>query len=180
MVGESLKLTMTDMNPDTFSTMLRQFGLPTVAALYFASHVARRFERLKSHQDVDQPPPFVGIDDLIQLARDLEAEGQPVVGGAILGCLDAIKQARIFATQPREGTALHDGYAAIRRGGALVIDLSKLARYARSSVVSALVGSLSDISARARAPEADRLACLFFDEAQTLVRRYFITDVLLP
>ena len=179
-VGESLKLAMAHMRLDTFSTMLRHFGLPTVVALYFTSHVARRFARPKSQHDVNQPPPFLGIDDLIHLAGDLETEGQPVAGGAILACLDAIKQAQIFATQPSEGTALHDGYAEIRHGGALLIDLSKLTRWAQTSVVSSLVGSLSDISAGERAPETDQLACLFFDEAQSLVGPSFITDVLLP
>ena len=179
-VGESLKLAMAHVSPDTFSAMLRHFGLPTAVALYFTSHVARRFAPLNGPDDTDQPAAFLGIDDLIHLARDLETEGQPVAGGAILSCLDAIKQAQIFATQPSECTAWHDGYAEIRHGGALVIDLSKLTRCARTSVVASLVGSLRDISAGERAAESDRLACLFFDEAQLLVGRYFITDVLLP
>jgi hypothetical protein len=179
-VGESLKLAMAHMSLDTLSTMLRQFGLPTVVALYFTSHVARRFARLKSRQDMDQPPPFLGIDELIHLALDLEAEGQPVAAGAILSCLDAIKHAQIFATQPSEGTTLHDGFAEIRHGGALVIDLSRLTRCALTSVVSSLVGSLGDLSVSGQSPESDRWACLFFDEAQSLLGRDFITDVLRP
>ena len=88
--------------------MLRQFGLPTAVAMYFTSHVARRFAGLRGQHDADQPLPFLGIDDLIHLAQDLEAEGQAVAGGAILSCLDAIKQAQIFATQPSEGTSFQD------------------------------------------------------------------------
>ena len=135
LLGKASSWPWPHVSPDTFSTMLRHFGLPTAVALYFTSHVARRFARLKSQHDTDQPPAFLGIDDLIHLARDLETEGQSVAGGAILSCLDAIKQAQIFATQPSECTAWHDGYAEIRHGGALVIDLSKLTRCARTSVV---------------------------------------------
>jgi hypothetical protein len=116
----------------------------------------------------------------MSVARDLEAEGQAVPGGAILSCLDAIKQAQIFATQVGEATALWDGYAQIRHGGALVIDLSKLPRCARSSVVSSLVASLREISAGAGAMETEPSPCLFFDDAQALVARHFIADVLLP
>jgi len=179
-VGESLKLAMSHVGLDALSTMLRQFGLPTAVAMYFKSHVARRFAQLGSQQDADQPPLFLGINDLIHLARDLEAEGQAVAGGAILSCLDAIKQAQVFATQPSEGTAFRDGYAQIRHGGALVIDLSKLPGWARTSIVSSLVGSLREISAGERATETEPLPCMFFDEAQSLVARHFITDVLLP
>ena len=179
-VGHSLKLAMSHVGLDALSMMLREFGLPRAVAMYFKSHVARRFVQLRSQQDTDQPPPFLGIDDLIHLARDLEAEGQAVAGGAILSCLDAIKQAQVFATQPSEATAFQDGYAQIRHGGALVIDLSKLPGCARTGVVSSLVGSLREISTGARGTETDPLPCMFFDEAQSLVARHFITDVLLP
>jgi hypothetical protein len=135
---------------------------------------------MRSPHDADQPPPFLGIDDLIHLARDLEVEGQAVAGGAVLSCLDAIKLAQVFATQPSEGTAFRDGYAQIRHGGALVIDLTKLPRCARASVVSSLVGSLREISTGEGATEMDLLPCIFFDEAQSLVARHFINDVLLP
>lgn len=178
--GETLKLAISHVGLDALSAMLRQFGLPTAVAMYFRSHVARRFVQMRSPHDADQPPPFLGIDDLIHLARDLEVEGQAVAGGAILTCLDAIKVAQVFATQPSEGTAFRDGYAQIRHGGALVIDLTKLPRCARSSVVSSLVGSLREISAGEGATETDLLPCIFFDEAQSLVARHFITDVLLP
>jgi uncharacterized protein DUF87 len=179
-VGETLKLAISHMGLDALSAMLRQFGLPTAVAMYFKSHVARRFVQMRSQHDADQPPPFLSFDDLIHLARDLEVEGQAVAGGAILSCLDAIKQAQVFATQPSEGGAFWDAYAQIRHGGALVLDLSKLPRCARTSVVSSLVGSLREISAGGRATKTDPLPCIFFDEAQSLVSRHFITDVLLP
>jgi Helicase HerA, central domain len=178
--GDSLKLAMSQVGVDAFSTMLRRFGLPKAVAMYFTSHVARRFARLRSQHDVDQRPPFLSIDDLMHIARDLEAEGQAVAGGAILSCLDAIKQAQVFATQPSEAIAFWDGYAQIRHGGALVIDLSKLPTCARTSVVSSLVGNLREVSTGERGMETAPLPCMFFDEAQALVARHFITDVLLP
>gem|GEM_PF-359412 len=179
-VGDTLKLAISHMGLDALSAMLRQFGLPTAVAMYFKSHVARRFVQMSRQYDADQPPPFLSFDDLIHLARDLEMEGQAVAGGAILSCLDDIKQAQVFATQPSEGRAFLDAYAQIRHGGALVIDLSKLHRCARTSVVSSLVGSLREISTGGRATKTDPLPCIFFDEAQSLVARHFITDVLLP
>jgi hypothetical protein len=178
--GDSLKLAMAHVGMDAFSTLLRRFGLPKAVAMYFTSHVARRFARLRSQHDMDQRPPFLGIDDLMHVARDLEAEGQAVAGGAILSCLDAIKQAQVFATQPSEAIAFWDGYAQIRHGGTLVIDLSKLPTCARTSVVSSLVSSLREVSAGEGGMETAPLPCMFFDEAQALVARHFITDVLLP
>ena len=179
-VGESLRLAMAHVGLDTLSMMLRQFGLPTAVAMYFTSHVARRFAGLRGQHDADQPLPFLGIDDLMHLAQDLEAEGQAVAGGAILSGLDAIKQAQVFATQPSEGRVFQESCAEIRQGGALVIDLSKLPRWARTSVVSSLVGSLRECSSGERATATDRLPCMFFDEAQLLLTRHFISDVLLP
>jgi hypothetical protein len=179
-VGESLKLGLPHIDLDGLATMLRQFGLPTAMAMYFKSHVARHLGRLKGQDDVHQSAPFMGIDDLIRLAEDLEAEGQAVAGGAILACLDAIKHTRVFATQPAEGTAFRNGYAQIRHGGALVIDLSRLPRCARTGVVSSLVGILKELSGGEMATEIDPLPCMFFDDAESLVGRQFIADGLIP
>jgi hypothetical protein len=179
-VGESLKLAIAPVIRDVVSTMFRQFGLPTAVAMYFTSHVARRFASLSGHHEAEQPAPFLGIDDLMHLARDLEAEGQAVAGGAILSCLETINQAQVFATQAKEATAFQESYARIRRGGALVIDLSSHPRWARTSVVSALVGSLQELSEAETSTPTNALPCLFFDDAPSLVDRRFITDVLLP
>jgi hypothetical protein len=179
-VGESLKLGIPHLGLDALLDMLRQFGLPKAVALYFESHVARRFAPSKDRDDSEQRPPFLGIDDLIRLAQDLEAEGQAVVGGAILSCLEAIKKTQVLATQPAEATAFRDGYAQIRQGGALVIDLSRLPRRARTGIVSSLVGILRDIAERDIATESNHSPFIFFDDAQLLVARDFISDVLIP
>jgi hypothetical protein len=175
-VGESLKLDLTHTDLNGLATMLRQFGLPTAMAMYFKSHVMRRLARLKAQNDVDQSTPFLGIDDLMRFAEDLEVGGQAVAGGAILACLDALKQTQIFATQPAEGTAFRNGYAQIRHGGALVIDLSRLPRYAGTGVVSSLMSTLREFSGGEMATETDLLPCLFFDDAESLGAHQFIAD----
>jgi hypothetical protein len=179
-VGESLKLGLPHSGLDALIAMLRQFGLPRAVAMYFESHVARHLGHSKDQDDGNQPPPFLGLDDLIHLAQDLEATGQAVVGGAIRSCLEAIKRTEIFATQPAEAMAFWDGYAQIGHGGALVIDLSKLPRRIRTGIVGSLVGLLRDIAARDSATQSNHPPFMFFDDAQALVPRHFIADVLLP
>jgi hypothetical protein len=178
-VGESLKLGLPHSGPDTLVAMLRQFGLPRAVAMYFESHVARHLAHSKDQDESNQPPPFLGIDDLIRLAQDLEAKGQAVVGGAILSCLHVIKRTQIFATQPAEAMAFWDGYAQLRHGGALIIDLSRLPRRARTGIVCSLVGILRAIAERDSDTESNHSSFMFFDDARALVPRHFIADVLL-
>jgi hypothetical protein len=176
-VGDTLKLGLSQAGLGVLAAMLRQCGLSTTVAMYFNSHVARHLVHLQGQHDVDPVRPFLGIDDLIHLAQDLEAEGQAVAGAAILSCLDAIKQTQVFATQPAEGTAFQDGYARIRHGGALVIDLSRLPRGTRRGIVLSIVGILRELSVDDMGMEAAPSPCLFFDDAQSLVARHFISDV---
>jgi hypothetical protein len=175
--GESLKLGLSQAGLDMLATMLRQCGLSTTVAMYFSSHIARHLTRLQGQHDSARPSPFFGIEELIHLAHELEAEGQAVAAGAILRCLDAIKQTQVFATHPAESTGFQDGYARIRHGGALVINLSKLPRGSRTGIVASLVAILREISADEMATAVAPLPCLFFDEAQSLVARRFISDV---
>jgi hypothetical protein len=179
-VGESLKLGMLHFGLDALLAILKQFGLPRALAMYFESHVARHLVRLKDQADANQPPPFLGIEDLIQLAQTLEAEGQAVVGGAILSCLEAIKRALVFATQPAEAMILWDGLAQIRHGGALVIDLSRLPRRAQPAIVFSLVGILKEIAERDSATESNHSLSMFFDDARPLIARRFIAEGLIP
>jgi hypothetical protein len=179
-VGESLKLGLPHAGLDALFAMLRQFGLPRAVAMYFESHVARHLVHSKDQDDGNQPLPFLDIDDLIRLAQDLEATGQAVVSGAILSCLHTIKKTQIFATQPAEALAFWDGYAQIGQGGALVIDLSRLPRRTRTGIVGSLVGLLRGITTRDSAPQSSHSPFMFFDDAQELVPRHFIADVLLP
>jgi uncharacterized protein len=179
-VGEGLKLGMLHFGLDALLAILRQFGLPSALAMYFESQVARRLVRIPDQADPNQPPAFLGIEDLIQLAQTLEAEGQAVVGGAILSCLEAIKRTQVFATQPAEAMILWDGLAQIRHGGALVIDLSRLPRRAQPAIVFSLVGILKEIAERDSATESNHALSMFFDDAQPLVGRHFTAEGLIP
>ena len=179
-VGESLKLGIADCGLNALLEVLNLFGLPKAVALYFESHMARRLARAKAQDASERRPSFLGIDDVMRLAQDLEAEGQALMGGAILSCLDAIKKAQIFASQPGEARAFWDGYAQIRHGGALVIDLSGLPRRGRTGIVSSLVGVLRDIAQRDIAADSIPAPVMFFDDARALFARRFIADVLVP
>ncbi|HSF31068.1 MAG TPA: DUF87 domain-containing protein [Candidatus Tectomicrobia bacterium] len=178
--GESLKLGMLHFGLDALSAMLRQFGLPRALAMFFGSHVARCLERLASQADANQSPPFLGINDLMQLAQSLEGEGRAVASGAILSCLDAIKKTAVLATQPAEAMMLWEGLAQIRQGGALVIDLSRLPRRAQTVIVFSLVGILKDIAERDSATESKQSLFLFFDDAEALVSPHFTAEDVMP
>jgi hypothetical protein len=178
-VGRNLRLGVSQMGLDGIFRLLRRFDLPTDIAMYFKSHMARHFAQRQAQPDADRSRPALGIDELMRLAQELETAGQAVAGGAILGCLEAIKQTQVFATQPAEGTAFVDGYYRIRDGGLLVIDFSKLHQGARASVASSLLGMLQELWAAESASTAAP-PCLIFDQAQAFPARRFIADVLTP
>jgi hypothetical protein len=175
--GESLRLGVQQFDLHALLTILRQFGLPRATALYFASHVTRRLVQSQAPADAAPPPSLLGIDDLIHLAHDLESGGQAVVGGAVLSCLEAIKKTQILAAQPAEAMALWNSYAQICNGGALVIDLSRLPIRAQTAVVQALVCLLRDRIERKIVTESTPAPFMFFDDAQPLVTRHFIAEV---
>jgi hypothetical protein len=179
-VGETLKLGILDVGLQALCDMLKLFGLPKTVALYFESHVTRRLTSAKGQDETDQTPSFLGIDDFIRLAEELEAEGQAVVGGAILSCLDAVNKTKVFASEPAESRAFWDGYAQIHHGGALLIDVSRLPRSLRPGVVSALMSVLTEIARRAKAVAPNDVPVMFFDDARALCARHSIADVLKP
>jgi hypothetical protein len=178
--GESLKLGIQHFGAAAFVALLTRFGLPMAAAMYFESHVGRRLACAKQQEDPAQPPAFLGIDDVLCLAQDLESGGQTVMGGAILSCLEMIRQTQVVATHPDEATAFWDGYAQIRDGGALIIDLSRLTTRARPGLIHALVSLLSTIYAQEIATGVNDPPFMFFDDAQPLVSRRLLADVLTP
>jgi hypothetical protein len=178
--GVNLQLGVQHFGAAAFIALLTGFGLPTAAAMYFESHVARQIQRVREQQNPDQPPAFLGMDDLLHIAYDLEAGGQPVVGGAILSGLEAIKRTRVVASFPAEAGPFWDGLAQIRDGGALIIDLSQLATRAQAGLVHAVAHSMGTIGARESALSLNGVPCVFFDDAQLLVNRRLMTDVIVP
>jgi hypothetical protein len=179
-VGENLKLDMLNCGLPALLEMLKLFGLPKTVALYFESHVARRLTYGKGQDEADRPAAFLRIDDFIRLAQDLEAEGQAVVGGAILSCLEALKRTQVFASEPAESRAFWDAYGQIRYGGALLIDVSRPPRRLRPGIVSALVSVLTDIPQLDSALASSHSPVMFFDDARALCARHFLADVLKP
>ncbi len=178
--GESLKLGVQHFGAAAFVALLTRFGLPLAAAMYFESHVARQLMRAKQQQDPAQLPAFLGMDDLLRLAQELESGGQAVAGGAILSCLEMIQQTQVVATHRDEATAFWDGYAQIRDGGALIVDLSRLANRARPGLIQALARILTALCEQEIATQSNYPPLLFFDDAQLLVNRRLIADVIAP
>jgi hypothetical protein len=178
--GENLKLGVQHFGAAAFITLLTRFGLPTAAAMYFESHVARQIQRLKEQGEPGQPPAFLGIDDLLRVAYDLEAGGQPVVAGAILSGLEAIKRTRVVASDPAETGPFRDGLAQIRDGGALIIDLSRLANRARPGLVHAVANVIGTMGVGEGALPPKGVPCVFFDDAQPLVNRRLLADAIVP
>jgi hypothetical protein len=179
-VGETLRLGILDVGLRVLCDVLKLCGLPKTVALYFESHVTRRLRSAKTQDDTDQPPVFLGINDVIRLAEELEAEGQAVVGGAIVNCLEAVKKTAVFASEPAESRAFGDGYAQIRQGGALLIDVSRLSRSLRPGVVSALMSVLTKITQQATAVASHDAPVVFFDDARALCGRHSSADLLEP
>jgi len=178
--GANLKLGVQHFGAAAFIAMLTRFGLPMAPAMYFESHVARQIQRMKEQEDPSLPPVFLGMDDLLRIAYDLEAGGQPVVGGAILSGLEAIKQTRVVANVPAETGPFWDGLAQVRDGGALIIDLSRLANRARAGLVYAVANAMGTIGTGESALPFKGVPCVFFDDAQVLVNRRLMADVIAP
>jgi hypothetical protein len=179
-VGDTLKLGILDVGLQALCNMLKLFGLPKTVGLYFESHIRRRLITVKAHDDPDSPPPFLRIDDFIHLAQDLEAEGQAVVGGAILSCLEAINKTQVFASEVGETSAFREAYTKIRHGGTLRVDVSRLPRSLRQDIVSVLVSILTEIAQQDIVKASGQAPIMFFDDARALGSRHAIADVLKP
>jgi hypothetical protein len=178
--GANLKLGVQHFGAAAFIALLTRFGLPAAAAMYFESHVARQIQRMKEQGDPGLPPAFLGMDDLLRIAYDLEAGGQPVVGGAILSGLEAIKRTHVVASVPAETAPFWDGLAQIRAGGALIIDLSRLANRARAGLVHAVANVMCGMGAGESDLPLNGSPCVFFDDAHLLVNRRLMADAIVP
>jgi hypothetical protein len=172
--GENLKLGWHQLGSAGMISLLTRFGLPATAALYFESHLARRTACESPAHAVTEPHRFLGIDELVRIARDIESAGETVTGGAILSCLEAIRQTRLVANVVTETTTWTDSYAQIRDGGILAIDLSRLDSRLRRGLVQSITDMLWLPSTPEGMPPADRAPCVFLDEAQALATRHLI------
>ncbi|MBI3327134.1 MAG: DUF87 domain-containing protein [Nitrospinae bacterium] len=171
LAGGNLKLSIQQFGLSPLVTMLTKFGLPEVSALYFENRVARLLDDLKRRSGPSHPLPFLGIEDLIQMARNLEFAGSEVVNGAILSRLEAIKNTGVFATHAGEALSIREQYEQIRGGGALVIDLSALSNLARIGFVQAIIEIIKDVCEAEIAQGSNRFPFVFFEEAHLYINR---------
>ena len=170
--GNNLKLSPYQFGLQPLLTMLNKFGLPEISSLYFESRMAHLFEEMAMYQKMGRNLPFIGIEQLIQMADSYEfAPGNDRINGAIRSRLNALRNTRLFASEPNESVSLHKYYGLIRDGGALVIDISGLSNQARSGFVQAIIEIIKELCFNEIATGTERLPFLFFEEAHLYVSR---------
>jgi hypothetical protein len=175
--GHDLKLDVPSDGLAFLVRLLRRFGLPKLPALYFASRAAQRLARDTPEGPSAEKAASLGSDDLLQLARELEAPDDKVLIGALLSCLTMIKEAGLLARAPAEATPVQAHCQAIRQGGALIIDLAGLPRAARGLVMQRLLAALWEFWASEKADAAQPPA-LFLEEPQQCLDRHSLDEVL--
>ncbi|MGH8059495.1 MAG: ATP-binding protein, partial [Candidatus Entotheonellia bacterium] len=171
LAGGNLKLSIQQFGLSPLITMLTKFGLPEVSAMYFENRVARLLDDLKRRSSEHLPPPFLSINDLIQMARNLEFSESDVVNGAILSRLEAIKNTGVFATHAGEALSIREQYERIRDGGAVVVDLSALSNLARIGFVQAIIEIIRDLCETEITRGSNRFPFVFFEEAHLYINR---------
>jgi len=170
--GNNLKLSACQFGIQPMLTMLSRFGLPEISSLYFESRMTRLFEEIEQRLAMGMKTPFIGIDELIQMAEMFEfAPDNEKINGAIRSRLNAIKNTKVMASEPSEAVSLHEYYGLIREGGALVIDISSLTNLARAGFVQAIIEILKDICFNEIELGTERFPFLFFEEAHLYVSR---------
>jgi uncharacterized protein len=157
-------------------TLLQRFGLPEVSALYFENRIARLWAEAEAleHRNGDGGVPYVGIEQLIQMAEANEFGGgssTTVVNHAIRSRLEAVRNTNIFARNPKEAASLGDAYRKIREGGALVIDVSSLSNLAREGFVQAIIELIKELCIWEIEHDTHRFPFVFFEEAHLYVSR---------
>jgi DNA helicase HerA-like ATPase len=147
-----------------------------VSALHFENRLARLWSEAEEveRQNGRTQVPYVGIEQLIQMAEEHEFGGgssATVVNNAIRSRLEAVKNTRIFARSPKEASSMREAYLKIRNGGALVIDVSGLSNLAREGFVQAIIELVKDLCVWEIERETNRFPFIFFEEAHLYVSR---------
>jgi hypothetical protein len=173
--GRSLRLGIQQFGLGPLSTMMAKYGLPEVSAMYFENRVARLLEEVEEARQRGRRAPFIGIDQLIQMAEQNEFSAGDrstlIVNGAIRSRLEALRNTRLFARNPTEATSLRDYYDLVREGGALVIDISGLGNLARVGFVQAIIETIKEICEEEIAAGSYRFPFVFFEEAHLYVNK---------
>lgn len=177
--GSDFKLDVRHCSPAALLTLLTQFGLPKLPALYFVNHVAQRLATTVSAEGESQTAPFLGIEELLQLAAELEASGNKMLLGAILSCLRLIKQEGVLARTPAEATSFQGHYALIRPGGGIIVDLSVLGNAARGGATRAIVDMLVEQHVAEQRNGSARAPYLMLEEPHLYLRPEDLQEILM-
>jgi len=172
--GGNFRLGVRQFGLAPLMTLLQRYGLPEVSALYFENRLARLWDEAEAMEMNDRPPPFVGLEQLIQMAEQNEFGGgssATVINHAIRSRLEALKNTHIFARTAAEAASLGKAYRQIRSGGALVIDISALSNLAREGFVQAIIELVKDLCLWEIEHGTHRFPFIFFEEAHLYVSR---------
>jgi DNA helicase HerA-like ATPase len=174
--GGNFRLSVRQFGLSPFMTLMTRFGLPEVSALHFENRLARLWSEAEEVENKNgrTQVPYVGIDQLIQMAEENEFGGgssATVVNSAIRSRLEAVKNTRIFARSPKEAASMREAFLKIRNGGALVIDVSGLSNLAREGFVQAIIELVKDLCVWEIERETHRFPFIFFEEAHLYVSR---------
>ncbi len=158
-------------------TLFQRFGLPEVSALHLENRLARLWQEADALERQGRRVPFIGLEQLIQMAEENEFGGGSsavIINHAIRSRLDALKNTHIFAHTESEAASLGKAYQQVRRGGALVIDMSSLSNLAREGFVQAIIELVKDLCLWEIEHETYRFPFIFFEEAHLYVSRHSI------
>jgi len=173
-VGGNFKMDIQGFGLGPLLTLLSRFGLPEVSAIYFENRLSRLFEEARKLEEMGRPVPFIGINELIQMAEAGEyyqteyGEGAGAVNRTIKSRLEALKNTGIFARRKSEAAHFEPYFEKVRKGGAVVLDLSRLSNQARAGFVQAIIDKVVRLAHREAAGEED-YPFLFFEEAHLYI-----------
>ncbi len=172
--GGNFRLGVRQFGLAPLMTLMQRYGLPEVSALHFENRLARLWEEAEAIEKKGGKPPYIGLEQLIQMAEQNEFGGGSsavVINHAIRSRLEALKNTHIFARTAAEAASLGVAYRQVRAGGALVIDISALSNLAREGFVQAIIELVKDLCLWEIAHDAHRFPFIFFEEAHLYVSR---------
>jgi hypothetical protein len=172
--GGNFRLSVRQFGLAPLLTLLQRYGLPEVSALHFENRLVRLWEEAEAMEKKNRTPPYIGLDQLIQMAEQNEFGGgssATVINHAIRSRLMALKNTHIFARTAAEAASLGKAYRQIRAGGALVIDISGLSNLAREGFVQAIIELVKDLCLWEIGHDTHQFPFIFFEEAHLYVSR---------
>ena len=175
--GGKLKIGVRQFGIAPLLTLLTKFGLPEISALYVENRLHRLFNELQKQEQAGLEPPFLGIDQLLEMAEAREFVDNDVVNNAIRSRLEMVRNTGIFADHADEAISLYEQYQLIRNGGALIIDISDLTNLARFGFVQAIVEIIKHICEREIEQQTNRFPFVFFEEAHLYVSENTISSI---